>query len=102
MSNKLGLAEVLGALQEELAVAARAAEDHEVRFPVEGATVEFQVAVTLDAKAGGKARFWVLELGTDTGYSREHIQTVTLQLGAPVRRDGQTVQVTSRPSSEKP
>ncbi|MGK4585437.1 trypco2 family protein [Kitasatospora sp. HPMI-4] len=102
MSNKIGLAEVLAALHEELAVAAKAAEGHELRFPVEGTTVELQVAVTVDAKAGGKAKFWVLELGTDTGYSREHIQTVTVQLGAPVDRHGQTVLVSSRPSTEKP
>ncbi|MEU6966909.1 trypco2 family protein [Kitasatospora sp. NPDC101157] len=102
MSNRIGLAEVLAALHEELAVAARAAEDHDVRFPVEGTTVEFQVAVTADAKAGGKAKFWVLELGADAGYSREHIQTVTLQLGAPVGRDGEAVQVTSRARTEKP
>ncbi|MFI5530622.1 trypco2 family protein [Kitasatospora sp. NPDC051853] len=102
MTGRIGLTEAVAALQEELAEAARAAEGRDLRFPVEGVTLEFQVAVTLDAQAGGKAKFWVLELGADSGYSRETVQTVTLQLGPPVDRDGESVLVSSRPSAERP
>ncbi|MEV7122614.1 trypco2 family protein [Kitasatospora griseola] len=102
MSNRIGLTEAVAALQQELALAARAAMDNDLRFPVEGVTLEFQVAVTVDSQAGGKAKFWVLELGADAGYSRETVQTVTLKLGAPVQADGESVLVTSPPSAEKP
>lgn len=102
MSGRIGLTEVVTALQEELAEAARAGAGRDVRFPVEAVTLEFQVAVTVDATAGGKAKFWVLELGAEAGHSRETVQTVTLQLGAPVGRDGQTVRIASQPRRERP
>ncbi|MFE3073470.1 trypco2 family protein [Streptomyces sp. NPDC059247] len=102
MNGRIGLTEVVAALQEELAEAARAGAGRGVRFPVEGVTLEFQVAVTVDAQAGGKARFWVLELGAEAGYGRETVQTVTLQLGAPVGRDGESVRIASLPSRERP
>ncbi|MFE2101665.1 trypco2 family protein, partial [Streptomyces sp. NPDC059468] len=50
----------------------------------------------------GKVKFWVLELGAESGYGRETVQTVTLQLGPPVGRDGESVLVTSRPRTERP
>lgn len=102
MIGKIGLTEAVAALQEELTEAARAGAGRDMRFPVEGVTLEFQVAVTVDAQAAGKVKFWVLELGAESGYGRETVQTVTLQLGPPVGRDGESVLVSSRPRTERP
>ncbi|MGW1675716.1 trypco2 family protein [Streptomyces sp. NPDC002324] len=102
MIGKIGLTEAIAALQEELTEAARAGAGRDVRFPVEGVTLEFQVAVTVDAQATGKVKFWVLEMGAESGFGRETVQTVTLQLGPPVGRDGESVLVTSRPRTAKP
>ncbi|MGW4379148.1 trypco2 family protein [Kitasatospora sp. NPDC004531] len=101
MGRKIGLTEAVTALHQELSDAVLAAGGQQIRFPVEGVALEFQVAVTVDAEASGKAKFWVLELGTDTGYSRETVQTVTLQLGAPLGPDDEPVFV-SRTSDVRP
>ncbi|MFE2100414.1 trypco2 family protein, partial [Streptomyces sp. NPDC059468] len=57
MIGKIGLTEAIAALQEELTEAARAGAGRDMRFPVEGVTLEFQVAVTVDAQAAGKVKF---------------------------------------------
>ena len=101
MSDKVGLVEVIEALRGELNEAVRRGVDQDVQFPVGSVTLEFQVGVTVDAKADGKLRFWVLELTAGGGYTRETVQTVTLTLDAPVDRSGRPIKV-SRHGVEKP
>lgn len=97
---ELGLAEAVKALRAELQEAVAQASDEEIRFVVGPVQMEFNVAVRREAGASGKARFWVLEAGADSSYSKETIQRVTLTLQA-VGEDGESVRVT-RGSAERP
>lgn len=97
---ELGLAEAVKALRAELQEAVAQASDEEIRFVVGPVQMEFNVAVRREAGASGKARFWVLEAGADSSYSKETIQRVTLTLQA-VGGDGEPVRVT-RGSAERP
>jgi hypothetical protein len=97
---ELGLAETVRALRAELEEAVAVASGEEIRFTVGPVQMEFHVGVRREAGASGKARFWVLEAGADSTYSKETIQRVTLTL-QPVGQDGESVRI-RRGSDERP
>ena len=88
MGDKIGLTEVLDQLRDELHALTLSANDKDVRFALETIEVELHIGVTKQGTTGGKASFWVLELGAEGSYAKERTQTVKLTLrprleGAP-------------------
>jgi hypothetical protein len=98
--EKIGLAQTVEALREELSDAVRRAALEDIQFPVNEVELEFQVGVTWDAEASGKVRFWVLELGTGGSRAQETVQRVTLKLGPPTDRSGEPIKVARRMAEE--
>jgi hypothetical protein len=89
----IGLADALDALHAELSAALERAGGQEIRFPVSGIEIELQVGVTRAAEAHGGVRFWVLDVGAQRGVNSQTLQTVRLNLGAPVGPDQQPIRV---------
>ncbi len=104
--DKIGLSEVIEALQSELAQAMKRAQGQAIQFPIGSVQLEFQVGVTRDTEAKAGVKFWVLELGASGSYANESVQKVTLNLEAPVNTEGKTVKVTrdfqQEPGHQKP
>jgi len=92
--KKLGLGEVLQSLHEELREAAARSAGEDIHFPVGEVELTVHVGVTSQGSGSGRAQFWVLEFGADLSHTRETVQTVTIRLGPPVDRQGQTIRVT--------
>jgi hypothetical protein len=92
---EIGLVDAIASLREELAAAADKGKNQDIQFPVGNIDLEFQVGVTRDVRAGGKLRFWVLELGTDAGYAAETVQKVKISLGA-VNAQNETLRIRRR------
>ena len=91
MSGTVELAAVIGQLREELTKAARAGEGEEFQFEVGPIELELTVAVTKEAGANAKVRFWVLEMGADAKLTSADTQRLKLTLdlrraGDPGRR----------------
>jgi Trypsin-co-occurring domain 2 len=93
MAKKLGLAEVLQSLHEELADAVERSAEGDIHFPVDEIELTVQVGVTDEGSGSGGAKFWVLQLGAELTHSRETIQTVTIRIGSPVDRRGRTIDI---------
>lgn len=98
--DRIGLREAIQALRSELIEATAEATDQPIQFPVGSVQLEFQVGVTRDARADGKVRFWVLELGGGGGYQDQSVQKVTVNLEPPVDLEGRPVKVYRRSSSK--
>ena len=64
MANSLELVEVIKSLREDLNLAIRSGEGHELRFNVDTIEVELQTAVEKEGslEGGGKIKFWVLDI----------------------------------------
>jgi NTP-dependent ternary system trypsin peptidase co-occuring protein len=87
----LALTEVIAQLRTELAEAMRAGEDEELRFELGPVELELTVGVDKEAKPGAKAKFWVLEMGTEARFTATSTQRIKLTLdprhtAAPGRR----------------
>jgi hypothetical protein len=95
------LDKVIDAVRTQLADVASRAADADVRFPVQGVDLEFQVGVTMSADAKGGVKFWVLDIGAGAHYESRSVQTVRVRLGEPETRDGTPLRVT-RHSTQKP
>ena len=76
----LALSEVIAQLRAELAEAMRVGADEELRFELGPVEVELTVGVEKEAKPGAKAKFWVLELGTETRFESVSTQRIKLTL----------------------
>jgi hypothetical protein len=76
----LALSEVIAQLRAELAEAMRAGENEQLRFELGPVEVELTVGVDKEAKPGAKAKFWVLELGTETRFEATSTQRIKLTL----------------------
>jgi len=98
---EVGLTDAVAGLRRELARAVLEAEGAAVQFPVGQVTLQFQVGVTKTGEGSADVRFWVLELGASSQYSRESVQTITIVLGPPVNAEGKPIKVSSA-LSEKP
>jgi hypothetical protein len=76
----LALSEVIAQLRAELAEAMRTGENEQLRFELGPVEVELTVGVEKEAKPGAKAKFWVLELGTETRFEATSTQRIKLTL----------------------
>ncbi|WP_026425706.1 trypco2 family protein [Actinokineospora inagensis] len=77
---RMDLVELVGHLREQLADAVEAGAGADLRFEVGAVEVEVSVVVEREAKAGGKAKFWVVEAGTDAKLAHHHTQRIKLSL----------------------
>ncbi|ONK11986.1 hypothetical protein STBA_27220 [Streptomyces sp. MP131-18] len=80
--SEVELADLIRQLREEIKAAATAgAEPGEtLRFEVGPVEVEVTVAVSREAGANGKVRFWVVDAGGDSRFARSATQRITLTL----------------------
>lgn len=92
---EIGLTEAIASLRAELSDAIEEAKGQDIQFPLGQINLEFQVGITRDVRGGGKLRFWVFELGADTGYSAQSVQKVSISLGA-LTADNETVKIKRR------
>jgi len=89
------LDEAIDELRAQLLRAIDRGKDAPIHFPVSGIEIQFHVGVTRAAEGKAGLRFWVVELGGGGSYSEQAIQTVTINLGAPVDDSGRPIQVAS-------
>jgi hypothetical protein len=91
----VGLAAAIEALRDDLLRARAGAAGQDIQLPIDSMTVELQVVATRGADGKAGFRVPVVNLGVDGGvnWSRESTQTVTVQFGAPLGRDGNPVKV---------
>ncbi|WP_314175527.1 trypco2 family protein [Streptomyces winkii] len=85
------LSELVRQLRAELkAAAAEGAEAGEtLQFDVGPVEIEATVAATREAGGSGKVRFWVVDAGGDSRFTRSETQRITLTLNPKtVRPDG--------------
>jgi hypothetical protein len=78
--KEIGLSEAVRAVRAELEAARLAGADEDIRFEVGPIEIEFEVAVTREAQAGGKVKVWVVEAGAEgtVGKSTTHRVALTL------------------------
>lgn len=93
----VGLSEAIQGLRAELVTAMTAGAGQPIQFPIARMTVELQIVATkgVDGKAGFKVPIIEVELGGGANWQRENTQTVTIEFGSPVDREGRPVKVTS-------
>lgn len=98
----LGLAEAVRALRADLLAAQRDPAYEDVQFPIQGVTIQLQVAAvrTADGKAGFTIPIVDLELGGAVGWQKETMQSVTVTFGPPVDPAGNPIAVVS--ASDEP
>lgn len=94
--SEIGLVEAIAKVRAELAEAVAHAVNESVQFPVGAVTLEFQVGVTKEAGADGGVRVWVLELAGAGKYAKETVQTIRVELEAPVDPSGERILVRSQ------
>lgn len=97
----LGLREAVAALKAELSLVQNDDMAENISFPIDGAQIEFHVAVRRSAEARGGLKIFVVEAGAGAAISREEIHKVTVVLGAPMDSSGTPLSI-SRVTSEKP
>lgn len=93
----IGLSEAIQRLRAELVAAMTAGASQPIQFPIAKMTVELQILATkgVDGKAGFKVPIIEVELGGGANWQRENTQTVTIEFGSPVDREGRPVKVAS-------
>jgi hypothetical protein len=91
----IGLADAIEMLRSEILEAQSQAAAADVQFPIQTLTVTLKAGLTklADGKVEFKVPFWGAGVGASAGLHQETTQTVTLVLGPPVNRHGETVQV---------
>ncbi|GAA1994188.1 trypco2 family protein [Catenulispora subtropica] len=89
------LASVIRDLRAELEAAVVAADGSALLFEVGPVELEVSVVVERSASAGAKARFWVVDAGTEGKTSSTGTQRVKLTL-TPKLRDGGSPRVSGR------
>jgi Trypsin-co-occurring domain 2 len=96
-ASDIGLSEAIQGLRAELAAAMTAGAGETIQFPIEKMTVELRIMATkgVDGKAGFRVPIINVELGGDANRQRENTQTVTIEFGSPVDREGRPVKVAS-------
>lgn len=93
----IGLSKAIEGLREELVAAMAAGAGESIQFPIDKMTVELQTVATkgADGKAGFRVPVIDLELGGGANWQRENTQTVTIEFGSPVDREGRPIKVAS-------
>lgn len=74
------LSEVISELRRELLEARHDGDDHQIRFRVEEASVELEVAVTKEFAGGGGVKFWVYNAEAKGSLGSERTQRICLKL----------------------
>ena len=99
----IGLSEAIQGLRAELVAAMTAGAGQPIQFPIAKMTVELQIVATkgVDGKAGFKVPIIEVELGGGANWQRENTQTVTIEFGSPVDREGRPVKVASASNQMK-
>jgi hypothetical protein len=88
--DKIGLAEVIAALRQELNASMAAAEGSDLRFKLGEVSIELELSVERSAGGSGGLRFWVLNAGGEYNQSNAKTHRITVPLtpltaqGAPV------------------
>jgi hypothetical protein len=81
MANaKLGLAETVEALRDELSQAISEAEGERLRFALGDVELELSVTVSRGGSAGARVRFWVVDADASGSLGRQSVQTLRLKL----------------------
>lgn len=78
--GKLGLAETVEALRDELSRALSEAEGERLRFALGDVELELSVTVSRGGSAGARVRFWVVDAEASGNVSRQSVQTLRLKL----------------------
>lgn len=93
MGQKLELSAVMNALREEIKQAGWAAQGHDLKFNLNNIEVEFQTVVEKEGggEAGGKIKFWVLDLEAKVSgkYKNAVTQKIKLSLTPDAGVDAQ-------------
>lgn len=76
----IALAEAISELRQELETATAAAKDATLRFELGTIELEVTLAIGREGGAGGKVRFWVLEMGGDAKATQSSTQRIKLSL----------------------
>ncbi|MET7708992.1 trypco2 family protein [Micromonospora sp. NPDC005413] len=96
--SRIGLAEVLGELRDQLTQAQALAMGRSMRFEIQEAELEFTVAVSKETKPGAKVKIDVVaiggfEAGTDATIGNSTTHRITLKLGVVEELTGQRAKV---------
>ena len=96
--SRIGLADVLGELRNELAEAQATGAGQTMRFEIQEAELEFTVEISREAKPGAKVKFNVItigafEAGVDTMVGDATTHRITLRLGVVDEQTGQRAKV---------
>ncbi len=99
----IGLSDAIQELRAELVAAMTAGAGEPIQFPIAKMTVELQIVATkgVDGKAGFRVPVIDVELGGGANWQRENMQTVTIEFGSPVDREGRPVKVASASNQMK-
>ena len=99
----IGLADAIEMLRSEILEAQKKGAGAAVQFPIQTLTVQFKVGLTkqADGKVGFTVPFIGAELGVSGGLHQETTQTVTVELGPPIDREGRPVKVAQASDVEK-
>lgn len=99
----IGLSKAIEGLRQELVAAMTAGAGEPIQFPIAKMTVELQTVATkgADGKAGFRVPVVDLELGGGANWQRENTQTVTIEFGSPVDREGRPVKVALASNQQK-
>jgi hypothetical protein len=99
----LGLADALELLRTDLAAAHKTSLKADVQFPIATLTIELKAALT--KSKSGKAGFTIPVVGAELGGSaaseRQSMQTITVNLGPPMDREGNPLRVASKAEEQK-
>ena len=100
---KLELSSVLSALREEMLAAQEDAELEDLRFNVNNVEIELQTVFETegDIKAGGKLKFWVLDIDAETSGKIKKGTTHTLRLNLEVVDEREVDPATNKPKRAK-
>ncbi|GII96171.1 trypco2 family protein [Sinosporangium siamense] len=90
------LSEVIRGLRQELEEAIAEGEGKDLRFEVGPVEVEVTVAVTREAKAGAKVKFWVVEANAEGKLGDVRTQRVMLTLEPRLASTGRRPEVAGR------
>jgi hypothetical protein len=99
--SRIGLAEVLGELRNELAEAQALGAGRSMRFEIQEAEVEFGVQVSKESRPGAKVKIDVMaiggfEAGADATLGSTTNHRITLKLSVVDERTGQRAKVAEK------
>lgn len=85
--ERIGLAEAISAVRQELTVSIEEAEGADIRFQVGEVTLELEVEVQRVSGRKGGLKVWVLEAGGEKSRSDSHTHRLSVPI-TPVNSDG--------------